>query len=99
LVTQIGDKAGLRQPWEQVERMLPQPADRRRVEVVGVFVRDVDICRAGEPVELGFVRVVLQPPAAPIDRTDQPRVSQQQRRFAVAIERDRGMAKGFQNKG
>ena len=58
------------------------------MKVVGMAVRDIEVTRGGDEVELFGRRIALEPPTAPVHGTDEPRVGGEKR--PTVFEQDEG---------
>src|SRR5215472_4127818 len=56
--------------------------------MVRVLVRDIDERRLTQPINLLCAGIILQPPATPIDRTDEPWIGYQQGGFPPPVQRE-----------
>ena len=72
-----------------------EPAQRRPMEMVEMGMRDDRDSGCGAPVRYRLARRFIQPPAAPVDRADQPGVGGDDR-FAVLQNEQAGMTDGAQ---
>src|SRR6185437_6334242 len=76
----------------------PKPSQRGPVKMIEMRMGEVEVAALPHQVDLFFARIFLQPPAAPIDRTDQPRVGGDDR-LAVFEHEKTGVADGAQFEG
>ena len=89
VISEPGDMievAPFRELRKEIEWIMAETADCRHVKMVGMFMRHIDEGAFCRPIEVLLAGVVLQPPAAPISRSDKPRVGQQYWIFPVLEE-------------